>query len=140
MVAHDTAHSSTEAPDQAHLEQFRSYLLCSALLQLRDEPVAEDVVQGTLPAALDRARLAPRECLDIKWRKILRRARRARARFPSCREASMLLSLAQDRPLDRWGRYRLHLHVCEGCRHFATHMSFVRAAIKRYVEHDDTRR
>ncbi|HET6491667.1 MAG TPA: sigma-70 family RNA polymerase sigma factor [Burkholderiales bacterium] len=41
------------APDQVTPEQFRSYLLRYALLQLRDQTAAEDVVQETLLAAIE---------------------------------------------------------------------------------------
>jgi RNA polymerase sigma-70 factor (ECF subfamily) len=47
------------APGDHDLQQYRSYLLCYALLQLRDRALAEDVVQETLLAALEgRARFA----------------------------------------------------------------------------------
>ncbi len=43
----------TTAPDGTELEQFRSYLMRYALLQLRDRAAAEDVVQETLLAAVE---------------------------------------------------------------------------------------
>ncbi len=47
------------APGDQDLQQYRSYLLRYALLQLRDRELAEDVVQETLLAALEsRARFA----------------------------------------------------------------------------------
>ncbi|MBI4204190.1 MAG: sigma-70 family RNA polymerase sigma factor [Betaproteobacteria bacterium] len=53
MTANKTTNRSAEAPDQAALEQFRGYLLRYALLQLRDQGAAEDVVQETLLAAIE---------------------------------------------------------------------------------------
>jgi RNA polymerase sigma-70 factor (ECF subfamily) len=47
------APASAAAPDEAAPEQFRSYLLRYALLQLRDQTAAEDVVQETLLAAIE---------------------------------------------------------------------------------------
>jgi len=47
------------APGDHDLQQYRAYLLRYALLQLRDQDLAEDVVQETLLAALEgRARFA----------------------------------------------------------------------------------
>jgi len=48
----------------------------------------------------------------------------------NCRQVSHLVSEAQDRRLgllERW-RLRLHLKVCEGCRHFQDQMQFMRRA------------
>ena len=48
----------------------------------------------------------------------------------NCRQVSHLVSEAQDRRLsllERW-RLRVHLKVCEGCRHFQDHMQFMRSA------------
>lgn len=58
--------------------------------------------------------------------------------IPSCKEVSVLLSQAQDRPLSIGERLRLkaHLLLCEGCRYFARQVEFMRAAMKRYLEHD----
>ena len=62
--------------------------------------------------------------------------------IPSCKEVSELLSQAQDRPLgwrEKFGLY-VHLPLCEGCRHFSRQLDFLRAAMKRYLEHDDATR
>ena len=46
-------------PDNQELQQYRAYLLRYAMLQLRDQDLAEDVVQETLLAALEgRARFS----------------------------------------------------------------------------------
>jgi RNA polymerase sigma-70 factor, ECF subfamily len=45
--------TTSAALSPALLEQYRPYLLCYALLQLRDNPSAEDAVQETLLAALE---------------------------------------------------------------------------------------
>ncbi|HSN40484.1 MAG TPA: sigma-70 family RNA polymerase sigma factor [Burkholderiales bacterium] len=52
MAADDAEPGRAAIPDPAELEQFRSYLMRCALLQLRDPSAAEDAVQETLLAAL----------------------------------------------------------------------------------------
>jgi hypothetical protein len=52
----------------------------------------------------------------------------------TCRQVSHLVSEAADRRLGwqkRW-RLRMHLKVCEGCRHFRDNMKFIRTAIRRH--------
>jgi hypothetical protein len=52
----------------------------------------------------------------------------------TCRQVSHLVSEEQDRRLgwlERW-RLRVHLKVCEGCRHFHDNMQFMRRAIRRH--------
>ena len=61
--------------------------------------------------------------------------------IPSCKEVSELLSQAQDRQLSLREKFalRVHLPLCEGCRNFNRQMDFLRAAIKRYLDRDDSR-
>ena len=49
----------------------------------------------------------------------------------NCKEATALMSQAQDRPLSRAERLRLRLHLlfCRGCRRFNAQMTFLRRAI-----------
>ena len=51
----------------------------------------------------------------------------------NCKEATALMSQAQDRPLGRVERLRLRLHLlfCRGCRRFNAQMTFLRCAITR---------
>ena len=52
----------------------------------------------------------------------------------NCRQVSHLVSEAQDRRLgvlERW-RLRMHLKVCEDCRHFQDHMQFMRRAARHH--------
>ena len=52
----------------------------------------------------------------------------------NCRQVSHLVSEAQDRRLgllERW-QLRMHLKVCEGCRHFQEHMDFMRRAVHQH--------
>ena len=52
----------------------------------------------------------------------------------TCRQVSHLVSEEQDRRLgwlERW-RLRVHLKVCEGCRHFHDNMQFMRKAVRRH--------
>ncbi len=54
--------------------------------------------------------------------------------IPSCKEVSELLSQRQDRPL-RWSErvgLRMHLLLCDGCRHFRNQLEFLRTAVRRY--------
>ena len=53
MAANNSIKGSAQASDPAALEQFRSYLLRYALVQLRDQTAAEDAVQETLLAAVE---------------------------------------------------------------------------------------
>jgi len=50
----------------------------------------------------------------------------------TCRQVSHLVSEEQDRRLgwlERW-RLRVHLKVCEGCRHFQANVDFMRKAVR----------
>lgn len=59
----------------------------------------------------------------------------------TCKEVSELLSQAQERPLGRGERWSvmLHLMVCKGCTNFRAQLDFLRAAVRRYRDADDTR-
>lgn len=52
----------------------------------------------------------------------------------TCKQASELLSRAQDRPLPALQRLRLRMHllICERCRRVAGHFEFLRRAIRRH--------
>lgn len=52
----------------------------------------------------------------------------------SCREATRLLSQAQDRPLSLSEQVQLYVHlgICAGCRNFGKHMIFIRKACQRF--------
>ena len=54
--------------------------------------------------------------------------------FLSCRQASELMSHAQDEPLGAFARLRLaaHLAVCTYCRRFERQLALLRAAMQRY--------
>lgn len=56
----------------------------------------------------------------------------------SCKEATRLMSAAQDRPLNVSERLNLELHLamCKGCRHFRQQMNFLREACRRYMNRD----
>ena len=56
----------------------------------------------------------------------------------NCKEVSMLLSQAQDRPLGLGERLRLRLHLalCDGCTNFRRQLVLMRAAIRRYRDED----
>lgn len=51
----------------------------------------------------------------------------------SCKEATRLLSEAQDRPLGLAEKLQLEMHLtlCRGCRNFRRQMDFLRAACRR---------
>jgi hypothetical protein len=55
-------------------------------------------------------------------------------RFTNCREASRLLSQAQERPLSagEWLRLRLHILGCLACQRVEAQMRFLRRAMQRY--------
>ena len=52
----------------------------------------------------------------------------------SCRDASQLLSQAQERRLNWHERLllRLHLVLCDGCRNFRSQLAIMREAMRRY--------
>ena len=56
----------------------------------------------------------------------------------SCRQASALMSQAQERALGPFERFklRLHLSVCDGCANFLKQLDFIRAAIRRFRDND----
>ena len=58
--------------------------------------------------------------------------------IPSCREASELLSQAQDRTLTAREKLVLYVHLplCDGCRNFREQLAFLRRAARRYVGKD----
>ena len=55
--------------------------------------------------------------------------------IPTCREASEVLSLAQDRPLTVREKLILYVHLplCEGCRNFKRQLVFIRRAVREYL-------
>ena len=55
--------------------------------------------------------------------------------IPSCREASEVLSLAQDRPLTVREKLVLYVHLplCQGCRNFKAQLGFMRRAVREYL-------
>jgi len=52
----------------------------------------------------------------------------------SCKEATRLLSQAQDRPLTYSERVKLRLHLaaCVACTRFSRQLAFMREAVSRY--------
>ncbi len=54
----------------------------------------------------------------------------------TCKEATRLLSEAQDRGLSWTERLRLetHLLMCRGCTNFKAQMAFLREACRRYKD------
>jgi hypothetical protein len=55
--------------------------------------------------------------------------------IPTCREASELLSQAQDRPLALREKFTLYVHLplCHGCRNFREQLSVIRRAAREYM-------
>ena len=51
----------------------------------------------------------------------------------TCKDASVLLSQAQDRPLGLRLRLflQLHLLICRGCSNFSRQLALIRAAVRR---------
>lgn len=54
----------------------------------------------------------------------------------SCKQATELVSRAQETPLGFRQRMalRLHLLLCDGCARFSKQMGFLRQAMRRYRE------
>lgn len=53
----------------------------------------------------------------------------------TCKEATRMMSEAQDRPLAMGERLQLQMHLamCRGCRNFREQMDFLRAACRRFI-------
>lgn len=64
-------------------------------------------------------------------------AQTIRALMPNCRQAIRLQSEALDRPLSRWERLglRLHLVLCVWCLRYGQQLKFLRTAAQN-CEHD----
>lgn len=60
----------------------------------------------------------------------------------TCKEATALVSQGLDRQLSRWERVklRLHLTVCDACSNFVKQSAFIRRAVRRLADGDDTQR
>jgi hypothetical protein len=56
----------------------------------------------------------------------------------SCKEASMLLSQAQERDLGLKEQFflKLHLLLCDGCANFRKQLTVIRTAVRRYRDQD----
>jgi hypothetical protein len=54
-----------------------------------------------------------------------------------CKQATQLMSQAQDRPLTRRERMalKLHLMICKGCNNYNKHLDFIRKAIRQLGTH-----
>ncbi|MDD2885973.1 MAG: zf-HC2 domain-containing protein [Dechloromonas sp.] len=54
----------------------------------------------------------------------------------SCKDATRLLSEAQDRPLTLAEKMQLEIHLamCRGCRNFKGQIAFLREACKHYID------
>lgn len=53
-----------------------------------------------------------------------------------CRQATELMSQAQDRDLRLHERIalRVHLFICRGCNNYNNHLAFIRNAMKQFVD------
>lgn len=57
----------------------------------------------------------------------------------NCKQASVLLSRAQENALgwrERWA-LRLHLLLCDGCRNFGRQLELLRSLVRRYRDRED---
>ncbi len=54
----------------------------------------------------------------------------------NCKEVTELCSEEMERKLPMRERIflRMHLAMCSGCRHFRSHMGFIRQAARKYAE------
>ena len=55
----------------------------------------------------------------------------------NCKQATQLMSQAQDRPLKRREQLalKLHLMMCKGCRNYNRQLNFIRKAIRQLSTH-----
>jgi predicted anti-sigma-YlaC factor YlaD len=58
----------------------------------------------------------------------------------TCKEATTLVSQGLDRQLTLWERVklRLHLAVCDACSQFVKQSAFIRRAVRRLADRDNT--
>jgi predicted anti-sigma-YlaC factor YlaD len=58
----------------------------------------------------------------------------------TCKEVSRLVSEGLDKelPADEQLRLRAHLAICRGCRSLADRMAFLRRAVKKIVDREDS--
>ena len=58
----------------------------------------------------------------------------------SCKDATRMMSEAQDRKLGAGERLQLEMHLalCRGCRNFRQQMEFLRAACRRLLGRDES--
>ena len=56
----------------------------------------------------------------------------------TCKEASKLVSQAQDRPLTLREKLALYVHLplCDGCRNFQKQVAFLRRAAREFLNRD----
>ncbi|NJD26347.1 MAG: zf-HC2 domain-containing protein [Betaproteobacteria bacterium] len=56
----------------------------------------------------------------------------------SCKEATRLMSQAQDRNLGLAERVQLEMHlaICKGCRNFSEQMAFLRKACRAWLDRE----
>jgi len=59
---------------------------------------------------------------------------RALGHLLRCKDVSRLVSQREDRPLTRWERWRLRMHLalCDGCTRFDAQVRFLRRAMRHY--------
>ena len=59
---------------------------------------------------------------------------RALGHLLRCKDVSRLVSQGEDRPLTRWERWRLRMHLalCDGCTRFDAQVRFLRGAMRHY--------
>lgn len=57
----------------------------------------------------------------------------------NCKDATRLMSEAQDRPLSVGEKLQLEMHLamCRGCRNFREQMDFLRLACRRFMRRRD---
>jgi predicted anti-sigma-YlaC factor YlaD len=58
----------------------------------------------------------------------------------TCKEVSRLVSegLDKDLPAEERLRLKAHLAICRGCRNLADRMAFLRRAVRKIVEREDS--
>ncbi len=125
---------------QTWLDAYGDYLYRYALLRVRDESLAEDLVQEILLAALkgwagfdgrSSERTWPTGILKHKIVDQLPVTQKGDTSMLNCQGTSRLIPQNLDRPLTSKERLslRLHLLLCGACRGFARQLRFLRQAM-----------
>jgi hypothetical protein len=116
------------------------------LLREMDERTTQDIcsvlglTSSNVFVLLHRARLALRQCLELRWFERKKRRKKGNSTmallFPSCAETARRLSRAQEQPLGVGERVGVWISMCfcRFCRRYRRQLMFLRRAARAFRE------